>query len=202
MEGKPAGVRRLPVLIETALGEALLRHKRLIPILDHASELPELPELARQQLVRNLPAGLVITTGRSLDHGYHQLPLSRIEPLQIATDRLQSFFLDYLRQQGQGEVLKDDDLVPAQNQLRRIADRGRQADHGVAGPDVHRRRDPQAEVGIAGRIGAGADAQLRGADGHPLRSGIAAAGGDGDRWPDGSEGPEGAGAGQPPPGKP
>jgi len=120
MEGKPAGVRRLPVLIETALGEALLRHKRLIPILDHVSELPELSELARQQLVHNLPAGLVITTSRSLKHGYHKRPLSRIEPLQIATDRLQSFFLDYLRQQGQGEVLKDDDLVPAQNQLRRI----------------------------------------------------------------------------------
>ena len=123
MEGKPAGVRRLPVLIETVLGEALLRHKRLIPILDHVSELPELPELpelARQQLLRNLPAGQVITTSRSLDHGYRERPLSRIEPLQIATDRLQSFFLDYLRQQGQGEVLKDDDLVPAQNQLRRI----------------------------------------------------------------------------------
>ena len=146
MEGKPDGVRRLPVLIETALGEgetvagrvcswlegqlegdsggidpalveALLRQKRLVPILDHVSELPE---VARQQLVRNLPAGLVITTSRSLDDGYHERPLSRIEPLQIATDRLQSFFLDYLRQQAQGEVLKDDDLVPAQNQLRRI----------------------------------------------------------------------------------
>lgn len=146
MEGKPDGVRRLPVLIETALAEgetvaarlgnwlkgqlesdsggldpalleALLRHKRLIPILDHVSELPE---AARQRLVLNLPAGLVIATSRSLDDGYRERPLSRIEPLQIATDRLQSFFLDYLRQQGQGEVLKDDDLVPAQNQLRRI----------------------------------------------------------------------------------
>lgn len=146
LEGKLGGVRRLPVLIETALAEgesvgervstwlegqlegdsggidpalveALLRHKRLIPILDHVSELPE---AARQRLVGNLPAGLVIVTSRSLDDGYKERPLSRIEPLQIATDRLQSFFLDYLRQQGQGEVLKDDDLVPAQNQLRRI----------------------------------------------------------------------------------
>ena len=82
--------------------------------------MSELPEAARQRLVRNLPPGLVIATSRSLDDGYRERPLSRIEPLQIATDRLQSFFLDYLRQQGQGEVLKDDDLVPAQNQLRRI----------------------------------------------------------------------------------
>jgi formylglycine-generating enzyme required for sulfatase activity len=139
-------VRRLPVLIETALAEgetvagrvgswlesqlvgdsggldpalveALLRFKRLIPILDHVSELPE---EARQRLLRHLPPGLVIATSRSLDDGYRERPLSRIEPLQIATDRLQSFFLDYLRQQGQGELLKDDDLVPAQNQLRRI----------------------------------------------------------------------------------
>ncbi len=146
LAGELGGVRRLPVLIETALAEretvagrvgswlegqlegdsggiepslveALLRHKRLIPILDHVSELPE---AARQQLVQRLPAGLVIATSRSLDDGYRERPLSRIEPLQIATDRLQSFFLDYLRQQGQGEVLKDDDLVPAQNQLRRI----------------------------------------------------------------------------------
>ena len=146
LEGKPGGVRRLPLLIETALAEgesvaarvrtwlegqlespsgsldpalveALLRHKRLIPILDHVSELPE---AARQRLVRNLPPALVIATSRSLDDGYRERPLSRIEPLQIATDRLQSFFLDYLRQQGQGDVLKDDDLVPAQNQLRRI----------------------------------------------------------------------------------
>lgn len=146
LAGELGGVRRLPVLIETAmeegesvaarvrtwlqsqleggssgidssLVEALLHHKRLIPILDHVSELPE---AARQQLVQRLPAGLVIATSRSLDDGYRERPLSRIEPLQIATDRLQSFFLDYLRQQGNGEVLKDDDLVPAQNQLRRI----------------------------------------------------------------------------------
>ncbi|TVS07986.1 MAG: DUF4062 domain-containing protein, partial [Cyanobium sp. PLM2.Bin73] len=146
MEGQPGGVRRLPVLIETALAEnetvadraaawlnaqlpgaskvldpalveALLRQKRLIPILDHVSELPE---EARQRLLRHLPSGLVIATSRNLDDGYRERPLSRIEPLQIATDRLQSFFLDYLRQRGQGEALKDDDLVPAQNQLRRI----------------------------------------------------------------------------------
>ena len=146
LEGKPTGVRRLPVLIETALAEnetvadratawlqshlgegsaasepalveALLRFKRLIPILDHVSELPE---EARQRLLRRLPSGLVIAASRSVDDGYRERPLSRIEPLQIATDRLQSFFLDYLRQKGQGEVLKDDDLVPAQNQLRRI----------------------------------------------------------------------------------
>ncbi|MCP9773863.1 DUF4062 domain-containing protein [Synechococcus sp. Tobar12-5m-g] len=146
LEGKPDGLRRLPLLIETGLAEgesvagrvkrwldaqladedkgidpalvaALLRQKRLIPILDHVSELSE---AERQRLLTNLPAGLVIATTRSNDDGYRERPITRLVPLQIATDRLQSFFLDYLRQQGQGELLKDDDLVPAQNQLRRI----------------------------------------------------------------------------------
>lgn len=71
----------------SALVEALLRFKRLIPILDNVSELPE---AARQRLVRNLLPRLVIATSRSRDDGYRELPLSRIEPLQIATDRLQS----------------------------------------------------------------------------------------------------------------
>jgi formylglycine-generating enzyme required for sulfatase activity len=35
-------------------------------------------------------------------------------------ERLQAFFLDYLRRKGQGEALSDDDLMPAQAQLKRI----------------------------------------------------------------------------------
>ena len=119
--GPAAGARRG---LDPARVEALLRNKRLIPILDHVSELPV---EARQRLVENLPPGLVIATSRSLDDGYRERPLSRhraaADPPPTACSR---FFLDYLRrrQQGQGadQLLKDDDLVPAQNQLR--ADRG------------------------------------------------------------------------------
>ena len=147
LEGKPGGVVRLPVLIETALGsqesvadrvrswlrnqlpaapeeelvpeliDALLAAKRLIPIVDHLSELTP---SAREQLLAALPAGLVLVTSRSDDDGFKERPLSRIVPQRIAVERLQAFFLDYLRRKGQGEALSDDDLMPAQAQLKRI----------------------------------------------------------------------------------
>jgi Arc/MetJ family transcription regulator len=143
IKGKPGGVVRLPVLIETSLGEgecvaqkvrswladqlseppefglveALLRERRLVPILDHVSELSP---TARQRLLAGLPPGLVIATSRSPDDGWKGRALSRIVPQPIALDRLQSFFVDYLKGRGQGDLLRDDELVPAQNQLRRI----------------------------------------------------------------------------------
>ncbi|MCX5952022.1 MAG: SUMF1/EgtB/PvdO family nonheme iron enzyme [Cyanobacteria bacterium] len=147
LEGKPGGVVRLPVLIETALGsqesvadrvrswlrnqlpaapeeelaaeliDALLAAKRLIPIVDHLSELTP---SAREQFLAALPLGLVLVTSRSDDDGFRERPLSRIVPQRIAVERLQAFFLDYLRRKGQGEALSDDDLMPAQAQLKRI----------------------------------------------------------------------------------
>jgi formylglycine-generating enzyme required for sulfatase activity len=147
LAGKPGGVVRLPVLIETALAEgetvadrvrswlrnqlaaaaeeelgaelieALLAAKRLIPIVDHLSEQTA---AAREQFLAALPPGLVVVTSRSDDDGFKERPLSRIEPQQIAVERLQAFFLDYLRRKGQGEALSDDDLMPAQAQLKRI----------------------------------------------------------------------------------
>jgi formylglycine-generating enzyme required for sulfatase activity len=99
------------------LVEALLASKRLIPIIDHLSELAP---AAREQLLQALPPGLVVVTSRSDDDGFRERPLSRIEPQRIAVERLQAFFLDYLRRKGQGEALNDDDLMPAQAQLKRI----------------------------------------------------------------------------------
>jgi formylglycine-generating enzyme required for sulfatase activity len=143
LTGELDGVVRLPVLIETALAEgetvarkvrawleeqlgepqaaelvaALLRGRRLVPILDHVSELAP---AARQRLLAGLPPGLVIATSRSADDGWKGRALSQIAPRPIALDRLQSFFVEYLKGRGQGDVLRDDELVPAQNQLRRI----------------------------------------------------------------------------------
>ena len=147
LRGEPGGVVRIPVLIETALGsqetvadrvrswlrnqlagagendltpeliDALLAAKRLIPIVDHLSELTP---AAREQLLAALPAGLALVTSRSDDDGFRERPLSRIVPQRIAVERLQAFFLDYLRRKGQGEALSDDDLMPAQAQLKRI----------------------------------------------------------------------------------
>jgi formylglycine-generating enzyme required for sulfatase activity len=147
LTGEPGGVVRLPVLIETALApqemvadrvgswlrnqlagagdddlaheliEALLAAKRLIPIVDHLSELTP---VAREQFLAALPPGLVLVTSRSDDDGFKERPLSRIVPQRIAVERLQAFFLDYLRRKGQGEALSDDDLMPAQAQLKRI----------------------------------------------------------------------------------
>jgi formylglycine-generating enzyme required for sulfatase activity len=143
LTGELDGVVRLPVLIETALAEgetvarkvgawleeqlgetqavelvaALLRGRRLVPILDHVSELAP---GARQRLLAGLPPGLVIATSRSAEDGWKGRALSQIVPRPIALDRLQSFFVEYLKGRGQGDVLRDDELVPAQNQLRRI----------------------------------------------------------------------------------
>jgi formylglycine-generating enzyme required for sulfatase activity len=146
LAGEPDGVVRLPLLIETALApaetvadragrwlaaqaqgstsppepdlvRALLATKRLVPIVDHLSELAP---AARAQLLAALPPGLVIVTSRSLDDGFRERPLSRITPQRIAAQRLQEFFLDYLRRKGEAGSLSDDDLNPAQAQLKRI----------------------------------------------------------------------------------
>ncbi|MFI0404169.1 MAG: DUF4062 domain-containing protein, partial [Cyanobium sp.] len=107
LAGKPGEVVRIPVLIETALAqgetvadrvrgwlggqlagapegdlepalvEALLAAKRLIPIVDHLSELVP---AAREQLLACLPPGLVVVTSRSDDDGFRERPLSRIVP--------------------------------------------------------------------------------------------------------------------------
>jgi hypothetical protein len=143
LEGKPGGVVRLPVLIETGLAEgetvaqkvlawlsdqlndrleaelveALLRERRVVPILDHVSELS--PE-ARQRLLAGLPPGLVVATSRSEDDGWVGRGLSHIRPLPIAVDRLQTFFLEYLKAGGRDALLRDDELEPAQRRLRSI----------------------------------------------------------------------------------
>ena len=145
LEGALGGKRRIPVLIERALGEeetlvdricrwleqslgkdqldpllveAMLRHKRILPIVDAFSELPE---TARQRVRDTMPAGLlIVTTRRSGLEDFNERPVTLITPLQIATDRLQSFFLEYLRDLGRDDLLNDSELVPAQNQLRRI----------------------------------------------------------------------------------
>jgi formylglycine-generating enzyme required for sulfatase activity len=167
LQGKPGGVVRLPVLIETglaegetvaqkvlawlsdhlseppeaALVEALLRERRLVPILDHVSELS--PE-ARQRLMAGLPPGLVVATSRSDDEAWPGRALRHIRPLPIALDRLQSFFAEYLKARemaremlsenacassrempsekacDRGALLRDDELEQAQSRLRRI----------------------------------------------------------------------------------
>ncbi|MFM7453965.1 MAG: hypothetical protein ACKO1V_08365 [Cyanobium sp.] len=143
LEGKPGAVVRLPVLIETGLAEgetvaekvlawlndhlnephgaelveALLRERRLVPILDHVSELSP---VARQRLLAGLPPGLVLATSRSEDDGWTARALSHIRPLPIALDRLQTFFVEYLKAIGRDEILRDDELVAAQIRLRRI----------------------------------------------------------------------------------
>ena len=145
LEGQLGGIKRLPVLIDRGLAaeetlservrlwleqsigsaqlepelvEALLRYKRVLPIVDHFSELPE---VARQRVQETMPAGLLmLTTRRSGLEGFSERAITQITPLQIATDRLQSFFLEYLTYQGLDDRLNDSELVPAQNQLRRI----------------------------------------------------------------------------------
>jgi formylglycine-generating enzyme required for sulfatase activity len=145
LDGQLGGIKRLPVLIdrglaeeetvservrlwlmqsigsaqlESELVEALLRHKRVLPIVDHFSELPE---VARQRVRETMPAGLLmLTTRRAGLEGFSERAITQITPLQIATDRLQSFFLEYLTYQGLNDRLNDSELVPAQNQLRRI----------------------------------------------------------------------------------
>jgi len=143
LKGEPEGVVRLPVLIETGLGEgetvaqkvrgwlsdhlgeppevelveALLRARRLVPILDHVSELSP---AARQRLLAGLPPGLVLATSRGENDGWSGRALSQIKPRPIALDRLQTFFVEYLKAGGRGELLRDDELVPAQNRLRQI----------------------------------------------------------------------------------
>jgi formylglycine-generating enzyme required for sulfatase activity len=145
LDGLLGGIKRLPVLIDRGLAEdetvservrlfleqsigsaqlepelvaALLRLKRVLPIVDHFSELPE---IARQRVRETMPAGLLIlTTRRSGLEGFSERPITQIIPLQIAIDRLQSFFLEYLTNLGLDDLLNDNELVPAQNQLRRI----------------------------------------------------------------------------------
>ncbi|MFN5465240.1 MAG: hypothetical protein ACK5CQ_09360, partial [Cyanobacteriota bacterium] len=99
------------------LVEALLAAKRLVPIIDHLSELAP---AAREQLLAALPPGLVVVTSRSDDDGFRERPLSRIVPQRLGLNRLPDFFLSYLNRTQQRGVLTEDDLMPALGQLKRI----------------------------------------------------------------------------------
>ncbi|MFN9570728.1 MAG: SUMF1/EgtB/PvdO family nonheme iron enzyme [Cyanobacteriota bacterium] len=141
--GKPGGLIRLPIPIETALAEGqtllsavkswlrdhlgyeeednlvaeLLRRKRILPILDHVSELTP---WARKRIYDSMPPGLFIVTSRSSSYGWPGKVVSTIRLQPIAADRLQSFFVEYLKSRYAKQQLLDDELVPAQDQLRRI----------------------------------------------------------------------------------
>jgi hypothetical protein len=146
LDGKPDGLRRVPLLIETAFAkgesvidraaewlgsqipggsgaldpafvEALLRFRRLIPIFDRVTELQD---KSGQRLLHTLPSCFAIATSRSSNLYCGERQLNHIETLQLVTGRIQPFFLDYLRQHDRGELLKDNDLMPAQTQLQRI----------------------------------------------------------------------------------
>jgi len=97
--------------------KALLAAKRLIPIVDHLSELTP---AAREQLLAALPPGLVVVTSRSDEDGFRESPLSRIEPQRLGLNRLPDFFLSYLNSTKKRDVFTEDDLMPALEQLKRI----------------------------------------------------------------------------------
>ena len=149
LQGKPGGVVRIPVLIETGLAvgetiadrvlswlrgqlqgaldsdlepelvEMLLAAKRLIPIVDHLSELAP---TFRVDLLLALPPGLVMVTSRNEDDGFIERPLSRIIMQSLLSpDQFLGFFVDYLRIKYPGRVsINDDFLISSWNRLRMI----------------------------------------------------------------------------------
>ena len=142
-EQRPCAHRLLPILLETELSnqktlpdairqqlprsdagftvsddllKALLRHRRLLVIVDHFSEMGD---RSRQQIQADLlkwPTNALIVTSR-LDDELFDRGNVRLQPQRVEGGRLFDFFSAYLNQQGCRDAFDDEDLFQACRRL-------------------------------------------------------------------------------------
>ena len=101
--------------------EALLRERRVIVIVDHFSELSG---ETRKNFVKKLPMGLVIITSRMQEKDqFRQQTVTRLEPMSIDEDDLQTFFNDYLSDRtigAEATKITDFEKDAARQQFRKM----------------------------------------------------------------------------------
>ena len=112
--------------LSEAMVKALLARRRLLLIVDHYSELSDESRSLLNPTRDNFPVGWVIVTSRR-EENFQGLPMTVVTPQRLESNRLQSFFHDYLRekkrQEAEQEEFWDDDMLQrAQERLRRITE--------------------------------------------------------------------------------
>jgi HEAT repeat protein len=129
---EPAGTRLLVALqgqlqtlidasepVNLGLMERLLRHKRLLVIVDRFSEMPSATRTAIQpDLPDFLANGLVVTSRQ--DETLGRSSRTTLKPLRIESNKLSSFMEAYLMQQGQREQLNDAEFFAACQNLSQL----------------------------------------------------------------------------------
>jgi HEAT repeat protein len=108
-----------PEAIGTELLTKLLRHRRILVILDRFSELPSDTRNAVQPETPNFPVNALIVTSRiaeTLGRINHQT----LKPLRLEGNRLASFMEAYLVRQGSRDRFTDTEFFAACQQLSRM----------------------------------------------------------------------------------
>ena len=148
LEGKldGNGRRLLPVLLDTEQGgegliervrrqlcnlgdldlsqtkvEQLLRHKRLLLIVDHFSELiPEDRQWVRNSLAIDSGSLVLLTSRQDESQWFKNWTISKIQPERLKDDELFSFFENYLKLKSEVSASDDEGLVLAPDDQTRI----------------------------------------------------------------------------------
>jgi HEAT repeat protein len=105
--------------INLGLMERLLRHKRLLVIVDRFSEMPDTTRAAIQPDLPDFLANGLVVTSRN-DEILGRSSRTTLKPLRIESNKLSSFMEAYLMQQRQREHLNDAEFFAACQHLSRL----------------------------------------------------------------------------------
>lgn len=102
--------------IPTELVEQLLRHRRILVIIDHLSEMSEATRKQIRPASPSFPANALIVTSR-LEESLDNVPKTTIKTLRIAGNQLSAFIETYLIQRGKRHLFNDAEYFDACKRL-------------------------------------------------------------------------------------
>lgn len=92
--------------VSEELLDRLLRHRRILVILDHFSEMSETTRKKIRPAAAEFPVNALIVTSR-IDEPFDGVPKTTVKTLRIQGNRLSSFMDDYLKARGKRELFED-----------------------------------------------------------------------------------------------
>jgi HEAT repeat protein len=107
--------------IEDGLFVRLLRHRRILVIVDHLSEMNEATRNEIRPGHPDFPANALIVTSR-IEEELDEVPKTVIKPLRVEGNRLSSFMEAYLVQRGKRELFTDQEYFDACSKLSQMVD--------------------------------------------------------------------------------
>lgn len=109
----------LKMAISDSMLQALLKHKRILVLIDGMSEMSEGTRTAILSGISRIPVNAIIITSR-IDETVGQLKTTTIRPTRIKGNQLSSFVESYLTSLGEKELFEDEEFFEGCRQLSAI----------------------------------------------------------------------------------